>query len=59
MAMWFSSLKAAGIPISADSRPLAALPDGVTAWNGWANRLVFATYYLWVLLAARAVLARG
>lgn len=58
MAMLFSSLKAAGITMSADSRPLAALPDGVSAWNGWANRLVFATYYLWVILAARAVLAR-
>ena len=59
MAMLFSSLKAAGITMSASSQPLSALPDGVSAWNGWANRLVFATYYLWVILAGRAVLARG
>lgn len=59
MAMLFSSLKAAGITMSADSQPLAALPDGVSAWNGWANRLLFAAYYLWVILAAKAVLARG
>ena len=59
MAMLFSSLKTAGITISADSQPLSALPDGISAWNGWANRLVFATYYLWVILAARAVLAKG
>jgi Protein of unknown function (DUF998) len=58
MAMLFSSLKAAGITMSADSQPLAALPDGVSAWNGWANRLVFGSYCLWVILAGRAVLAR-
>jgi Protein of unknown function (DUF998) len=58
MAMLFSSLKAAGITMSADSQPLSALPDGISAWNGWANRLVFGTYYLWVILAGRAVLAR-
>jgi hypothetical protein len=59
MAMLFSSLKAAGITMSADSQPLPALPEGMSAWNGWANRLVFATYYLWVILAGRAVLARS
>jgi len=57
MMMLFSSLKAAGITMSAGSQPLPALPEGVSAWNGWANRLVFATYYLWVIVAARAVLA--
>lgn len=59
MAMLFSSLKAAGITVSAGSQPLSSLPDGVSAWNGWANRLVFATYYLWVILAGRAVLDRA
>ncbi len=58
MAMLFSSLKAAGITLSADSRPLAALPEGVSAWSGWANRLVFAAYYLWVVMAAKAVLTK-
>jgi len=59
MMMLFSALKAAGITMSAGSQPLPALPDGVSAWNGWANRLVFATYYLWVIVSARAVLAKG
>lgn len=59
MAMLFSSLKAAGITMSANSQPLAALPEGVSAWNGWANRLVFAAYYLWVIAAARAVLTKA
>jgi hypothetical membrane protein len=58
MAMLFSSLKAAGITMSPESQPLSALPEGIFAWNGWANRLLFATYYLWVVLAARAVLAK-
>jgi hypothetical protein len=58
MALLFSSLKAAGITMSAGSQPLSALPEGVSAWNGWANRLVFITFYLWVVLAGRAVLAR-
>ena len=57
MAMMFAGLKSAGIAWTADSGPLSALPDGMTAWSGWANRLVFAAYYLWVLLAARAVLS--
>lgn len=59
MAQLFSSLKAAGVTMSANSQPLPALPEGVSAWNGWANRLVFATYYLWVILAGRAVLTRA
>jgi len=59
MAMLFSSLKAAGITMSANSQPLAALPDGVSAWNGWANRLVFVAYYLWVIVAAKAVLTKA
>lgn len=59
MMMLFSSLQAAGISMSANSQPLPALPEGVSAWTGWANRLVFATYYLWVIVAARALLARG
>lgn len=57
MAMLFSSLKAAGVTLTPGGPPLAALPDGVSAWNGWANRLVFASYYLWVIVAGRAVLA--
>ena len=59
MAMLFSSLKAAGITMSADSQPMLALPEGVTGWNGWANRLLFAAYYIWVIVAARAVLTES
>lgn len=56
MAMLFSSLKAAGIAMAPGSAPLSALPEGISAWNGWANRLLFCAYYAWVLVAAWAVL---
>ncbi len=58
MTMLFTALKATGITMSAGGPPLAALPEGVSGWNGWANRLLFAAYYLWVILAARAVLTK-
>jgi hypothetical protein len=56
MAMIFSGLKAAGVVWTAESGPFDALPEGMSAWNGWANRAVFAAYYLWVIVAARSVL---
>jgi hypothetical protein len=56
MAMIFSGLKAAGVVWTAESGPLDALPEGMSAWNGWANRVVFAAYYIWVVAAARSVL---
>jgi hypothetical protein len=28
-------------------------PEGVTAYNGWANRLLFGASYLWLIIAAR------
>ena len=56
LALFFSSLKAAGIDLSGQSGPMEALPDGVLGLVGWANRLLFAASYLWVTLAALAVL---
>jgi hypothetical protein len=47
MALLFSSLKAAVITMSAGSQPLSALPDGVSAWNGWANRSAFTCGSCW------------
>jgi hypothetical protein len=54
MMMLFSSLKASGIEMAAGAQPLDVLPVDAIAWNGWANRLVFAAYYGWVVLAALA-----
>jgi hypothetical protein len=46
--LFFSSLKVAGIDVSAQNKPLSALPEGVTSFVGWANRIIFLSTYLWV-----------
>jgi hypothetical protein len=56
LALFFSSLKASGIDLSGQTGPLDALPAGVSGHVGWANRLLFGASYLWVTLAALAVL---
>jgi hypothetical protein len=54
----FAALKGAGIDMSTQAGPLQALPAGVSGYVGYANRLLFLTSYLWVVLAALAVLRR-
>ncbi|MBL0897842.1 MAG: DUF998 domain-containing protein [Reyranella sp.] len=54
--LFFSSLKAAGVDMSGQSRPLEELPTGVNGYVGWANRLLFATSYLWAALTSVAVI---
>jgi hypothetical protein len=54
--LFFSALKAAGVDVSAQTSPLKELPSGVTGYVGWANRLIFLCSYLWVALAAIAVI---
>ena len=56
---WFiSALTRAGVDMSAQTGPLRELPAGVSGYVGWANRLVFASSYLWAVLAALAVIRR-
>ncbi len=55
-ALFISSLQSAGVDMSGQSAPLSELPDGVTSFVGWANRLVFAAFYLWVVLTALVVI---
>ncbi len=57
-ALFFSALKSAGVDVSGQSTPLKELPGGVSGYVGWANRLIFATTYLWVSLTALAVINR-
>jgi hypothetical protein len=57
-ALFASSLQSAGIDMSAQSGPLKELPQGVTGYVGWANRLLFAASFLWVILIARSILQR-
>ncbi|MGL4239063.1 DUF998 domain-containing protein [Tabrizicola sp.] len=58
-ALFFSALKNAGIDMSGQTSPLSELPSGVTGYVGWANRLLFVATYVWVVLAALAVLNVG
>jgi len=55
-ALFVSSLKAAGVDMAGQNRPLAELPAGVSGYVGWANRLLFAASYLWTVLASLSVL---
>jgi hypothetical protein len=57
-ALFLSALTRAGVDLSAQAGPLAELPAGVSGHVGWANRLIFASTYLWVVLAALAVIRR-
>jgi hypothetical protein len=54
-ALFFSTLKAAGVDMSPQAEPLKQLPAGVAGYVGWANRLLFAASYVWTSLAALAV----
>jgi uncharacterized protein DUF998 len=57
-ALFLSALARAGVDLSAQTGPLAGLPVGVSGYVGWANRLIFASSYLWAVLAALAVIRR-
>jgi hypothetical protein len=54
-ALFLSALKSAGVDVSAQTGPLKELPPGVTAYVGWANRLIFVSSYLWTVLAGLSV----
>lgn len=56
--LFFSALKSAGVDLAGRTGPLAELPAGVNGYVGWANRLVFASSYLWTVLAALSVIRR-
>jgi hypothetical membrane protein len=54
-----TSLKSHGLDPRNQMGNLTSLPDGITAWNGWANRILFLAYYLWVVVAALAIRDAG
>jgi hypothetical protein len=58
MAHFITSVNRAGVDLFAQSGPLAEHPQGDTSYNGWANRLLFAASYLW-LITTGSVLLRG
>jgi hypothetical protein len=57
-ALFLSALSRVGVDLSGQTSPLSELPVGVNGYVGWANRLIFASSYLWVVLAALAVIRR-
>lgn len=57
--LFFTALKAAGIDPTAQTGPLSALPEGVTGYLGWANRLIFAASFLWVGWMAIGLMRSG
>jgi hypothetical protein len=56
LAMFMSALKSAGVDMTAQTTPLRQLPEGVSGYVGWANRLLFASTYLWAAFASLSVL---
>jgi hypothetical membrane protein len=54
--LFFSALKAAGVDVSGQTEPLKELPEGVSSFVGWANRLFFLANYLWAGLTSLAVI---
>jgi hypothetical protein len=56
LAIFMSALESAGVDMRAQTTPLAQLPAGVSGYVGWANRILFASTFLWAVLAALAVL---
>lgn len=56
MAHFISSVNRAGIDVMAQPGPLAELPQGVAVYHGWANRLLFAASYLWLIVAGSVTL---
>ena len=57
MYMFMSALSQAGVDLSRQTGPLTTLPEGISGWNGWANRLLVGSSYLWLVMAARTVLS--
>ena len=56
MFSFMSSLQSHGIDIANQLKDLTSLPEGINPWNGWANRVLFLAYYVWVVVAAKSFL---
>lgn len=56
MFSFMSSLESSGVDFRDQLGNLTSLPEGITVWNGWANRIVFLFYYFWVISAAFTIL---
>lgn len=52
MAIFFTTLSNAGVEMTPESKPLEAVPPGVVAVGGWANRFLIFAYCAWAIGAA-------
>ncbi len=52
MASLMSGFKKAGMQMTRDTPPPEKLPEGMTAWAGYANRLLVLCYVGWLIVAA-------
>lgn len=59
MVVFMRSLSQAGVDVSPQAGPLAALPAGVIPFVGWANRLLILAYMTWVVLAALPIVRQA
>jgi hypothetical membrane protein len=53
MGVMISGFKKAGVSMGPDAEPPKAVPKGVIAINGYANRILVFCYILWVLIIAK------
>ena len=52
MTAFIRSLKDAGVEVGPGRPPLAALPEGMSPFNGWANRFLVLVFQGWLLIVA-------
>lgn len=57
MIVMMTGFKKAGIPMGPNAEPPKAVPDGVIAVNGYANRVLVICYIFWLILIAKIYLS--
>lgn len=57
MVVMIAGFRRAGIAMDQNAEPPDAVPDGVIALGGYANRLLILCYVGWLIVVARAILS--
>jgi hypothetical membrane protein len=57
MMVMMSGFKKAGLPMGPNAEPPKAVPDGVIALSGYANRILVLCYLYWLILIAKTYLS--
>ena len=56
MMLMISGFQKAGIPMGQGIEPPKSVPNGVMAWNGYANRILVLAYIYWLIVIAKTYL---